>query len=327
MAKSPKQKLKLLYLLKILWENSDDAHPCTMADIISQLWECGIIAERKTIYDDMDALREFGFDIIARRGKGAGYYLAARDFDLPELKLLVDAVQASKFITLRKSNELIKKLEKHASKHEAGHLRRQVHILGRVKTMNEQIYYNVDILHAAIADDRKVGFKYFEYNVDKKKIHRYDEAEYTVCPLALMWDDENYYLIAYHDRYQDISHFRVDKMDNLHMLSEKANCPINKNRFDLAEYSKQIFGMFSGEKQHVEIRFENSLVGVVLDRFGKDIFLTRDGDDRFVAQLHVSVSPVFLSWVFQFGTKAKIISPANVASEMQAYAGRVYDVY
>lgn len=212
MPKSTNQKLKILYLMRMLEERTDDAHVLTLAEIQESLASLGIRAERKSLYDDMEALRTFGIPVERRGGKDGGYYIAERTFQLPELKLLVDAVQSSKFITKKKSTELIAKIASFTSTYEARQLDRQVFVTGRVKTDNEQVYYNVDNLHRAISSNRAVTFQYFEWNTDKEKILRHGGALYTVSPFALTWDNENYYLVAYDHMKKMIHHYRVDKM-------------------------------------------------------------------------------------------------------------------
>ena len=299
MPKSSNQKLKLLYLKKIMQEKTDENHPITVPQIIAELARYDIQAERKSIYDDLEALRVYGLDIECVKSKTTGYYIASREFELPELKLLADAVASSRFITEKKSKELIKKIESLASMHEAKQLQRQVYVMGRVKTMNEKIYYNVDEIHQAIADNRQIAFKYFEYTVDKEKRYRHDGEKYVVSPYALSWDDENYYLIAYYPKYPNLSHFRVDKMESIESLEElRLSMPDTKD-FNLAEYSKKVFGMFSGEEEQIRIRFDNSLIGVVLDRFGQDVIISKVDENSFVISICACISPTLLGWLFR----------------------------
>lgn len=215
MPRSANQKLKLLCLCRILWERTDEDHPLTVPELIQALEAWDIKAERKSIYDDMEALRTLGMDVQSRKGKSPGWFLGERTFQLAELKLLVDAVQSSKFITQRKSSELIRKLESQASVHQARQLQRQVYVDRRVKSMNESVYYTIDKLHTAIANRKAVTFKYFEYNVKKEKVFRREGKRYTVSPLGLIWDNENYYLAGYDHRSCEMRHYRVDKMAEL----------------------------------------------------------------------------------------------------------------
>ncbi len=310
MAKSANQKLKLLYICDMI-KDTDENFTLSVNDIIARLSELDITAERKSIYDDIECLKRFGLDI--ERNKN-GYYLASRDFETPELKLLVDAVQCSKFITQKKSLSLIKKLESLSSKSAAQSLQRQVYVFNRVKTMNESIYYNVDKIHTAIENNVKIKFKYFDYTSEKKK--KYRDKSYEVSPYALSWEDENYYLVAYDTDSAKIKHYRVDKMENITLTEHKREGREEFKNFDLAEYSHGIFGMYGGEKQNVKIRFDNSLAGVVIDRFGKDIMMIPDGDSHFTINLNVAVSPQFFAWIFGFGNLAKVISPQSVVKEI-----------
>ncbi len=311
MAKRSNQKLKILYLMQILLQYTDQNHGLSINEIIEKLSAFGIEAERKSLYDDLELLRIYGLDIEKNRTASVKYYIASRDFELPELKLLVDAVQSSKFITRRKSNELIKKLESFASVYEAGVLNRQVFVANRIKTMNESIYYSVDYIHNAISENRQISFKYFDWNIKKEKQLRKNGQPYVVSPWALTWDDENYYLIAFDDSAKKIKHYRVDKMLELSVLDEKRLGGDCFNNFDMAVYSKQTFGMYGGEETSVKLRCKNGIAGRVIDRFGSDIIMIPDGDEYFTVTVKVAISPLFYTWIMNFGEDIKIISPES----------------
>lgn len=313
---SPNQKMKLLYLMKILLERTDENHMLTIADMISALAGYGIAAERKSLYSDMELLRVFGLNIEMQKSKSFGYYIDTRRFELPELKLLVDAVQSSRFITAKKSNELIKKLSSLSSVHQAKELKRQVVVAERPKALNESIYYNVDAIHAAINGRQKIRFKYFDYNAEKKRIYRKDGHQYCQTPVVLCWNDDKYYLICYSSKYDGFTHYRVDRMSHVEVCSEEID-KIDKKRFNVAEHTKQVFGMFGGELVNTKLRFDNSLVNAVLDKFGTELHLYKCGE-QFEINVNVSNSPVFLSWIFQFGDKAEIISPDSLRKSMTA---------
>lgn len=315
MPRQKNQKLKLLYLYKILMENTDEGHPMTVPQMIEELSGYGVAAERKSIYDDLETLRSFGADIVYRKTKNHEYYIGGRTFELPELKLLADAVASSKFITERKSSELIKKIESLCSRHEAKQLRRQVHVMGRAKTMNEKIYYNVDIIHQAIALDRQISFRYFEYNLKKEKQYRQGGEKYTASPYALSWDDENYYMTAYYEKYGSLSNFRVDKMESVKILDQTRQKLPNDGEFDPAEYSKKVFGMYAGREEKISLQFDNSLIGVVLDRFGHDISIIPAGENSFIINVNAYISPTFIGWLFGFGNKVRILSPRSLIDE------------
>jgi len=304
--------------MKILLDHTDETHMLSVNELISKLADMGIQAERKTIYDDIETLRQFGLDIVMEKAKTYGYYVASREFELPELKLLADAVQSSKFITERKTHQLIKKLEGFMSKHDAGKLRRQVYVQNRVKSMNESIYYSVDALHEAISEDKKISFKYSDYDIQKNQVFRRGGEPYIVSPAALTWNEENYYLIAHSEERDGIAHFRVDRMSNVRKLPE-SRCP-DVAEFKLAEYSKKVFGMFSGEEAEVKLRVNNKLIGGVIDRFGKDVIMIPDGENHFTIRVKVALSPIFYGWLFQFGDLCEVQEPQSLKSDLKKRA-------
>ncbi len=318
MAKSSNQKLKLLYLLKILSEQTDDGHSMTLHGIQSALQAYDISAERKSLYDDIEALRNYGVDVIGEsKGKSYEYHIGERQFELAELKLLVDAVQASKFITVKKSAQLIKKLEGLTSVHEARQLQRQVYVADRIKTMNESIYYNVDILHNAISRNVKIRFQYTQWTVNKELQMKKNGELYEVSPWALSWDNENYYLVAFDTADAIIKHYRVDKMMKLVLTEEGREGREFFEQFNMASYTRKMFGMYHGTEQTVKIQFANELAGVVIDRFGKDVYLRPVDGEHFVAHVKVAVSRQFIAWVIGLGKGAKILAPEAVAEEMK----------
>lgn len=327
MAKSSNQKLKLLYLLRFLMQYSDEEHPLSTAQLIAELAENGISAERKSIYADIEALQMFGIDIIQSKGRNGGYYIGERDFELPELKLLVDSVQSSKFITQEKTYKLIKKIENLAGVYDGQLLQRQVYVTNRVKSMNESIYYAVDVVSDAINQNQKIRYRYFEYTVEKERRYRHNGAFYEVSPFALIWDDENYYMLAWDSEAEKMKHYRVDKMSEVSLTDEKREGTEIFGKTDMSAYTKSVFGMFGGEEQKVKIRFANHLVGAVLDRFGRDTIVIKDGCEHFTVTVNVVVSGQFLAWVFAFGDEAEIISPQNVRDEMKTYAETVIKKY
>lgn len=309
MPKSERQKWKILLLKDLLEQRSDEAHPLSMQQLIDALKADGVLAERKSIYNDIACLQEYGMDIELKKGPAGGYYLASRLFELPELKLLVDAVQSSKFLSQRKSLQLIGKLEQLANVHDGGQLHRQVVVSGRVKTMNESIYYHVDRIHEAIGLDRQIKFRYFDWGPDREKHYR--PGPYAASPYALCWADENYYLIADSARH-GITHYRVDKMDAIELTDQPRAVTEQSRALNLADYSRAVFSMYNGQSVAVKMRFDNAMAGVVIDRFGRDAMLIPDGPSHFTLTADIAVSPVFLSWVIQFGNRAKIVSPAPV---------------
>lgn len=300
-------------------EQTDENHHITMSEIINQLSLYGISAARKALYEDIEALRTFGLDIKQLKGNTSGYFVASREFELPELKLLADAVTSSRFLTEKKSNELLKKIEGLASRHEAKQIQRQVFVANRVKAMNERIYINVDTIHRAISEGKKISFKYFDYGLDKKK--KYRDGLRVCSPYALSWDDERYYLISYYEKYQKITNFRIDRMESVEVLEELSE-PKPKD-FNVAEYMKSSFSMFSGEAEEVKLRFDNSLINTVLDRFGNEITVIPDGDNHFTVRVKVKAEPPFFAWLFQFGSKVDIVEPIELK---QKYKNQLEDV-
>lgn len=328
MPKSSNQKLKLIYLMKILLERTDETHGITMSEIIDALAAYDISAERKSLYSDIENLRLYGLDIIGtQEDRTYFYHIGNRQFELAELKLLVDSVQSAKFITAKKSNELIKKIEGLASKYEASQLHRQVFVSGRVKTMNESIYYNVDRIHTAIADNSRINFQYFQWNVEKKMELRHDGAVYEVSPWSLSWDDENYYLIAYDGAEGIIKHFRVDKMLNIKSNGKEREGKQAFKSFDMAAYARKTFGMYGGKEEWVRIECDNSFAGVMIDRFGKDVSMIRVDDKRFAVNVEVAVSRQFLAWIIGLGEGVTITGPDSVVEMMHAEIDRLVRQY
>ena len=327
MAKSEKQKLKLLYIMQCLTEKTDAEHSVTTQEIIDYLALQGINAERKSIYTDIDLLIDYGMDIVKNSGRSGGYTLVSRQFELAELKLLVDAVQSSKFITTKKSRDLIGKLETLCSKYEAGQLHRQVVVTNRNKTVNENIYYNVDIIYNAIAENVKIQFQYFEWDVNKEMHLRRNGKVYEVSPWLLTWDDENYYLVGFDSEAGIIKHYRVDKMLHITMSDEPREGKERFEKFDLAAYAKKSFGMYSGKEQKVKLYMENQLAGVIVDRFGKDAMMRPVDKTHFTALVDVAVSRQFIHWVFALGDGAKIVGPEEVVKFAQEEIRRLQEEY
>jgi len=329
MAKSSNQKLKLLYLIKILSEKTDENHCMSAQRLIDELAKYDIKAERKSIYDDINCLNYFGFDILNVKSRTeGGYYLASREFELPELKLLVDAVQASRFITVKKSRELIAKIEKMAGPFEARKLQRQVLVAGRIKTENESIYYNVDKIHNAIQDNTQISFVYLNWNVKKELKPRRDGQVYQISPLALTWKDENYYLIAYDDEEAKIKHFRVDKMSRISQLENKIRQGLEEfGKIDVAAYTNTTFGMFGGDETSVMLQLPNEMAGIILDRFGKEITIRQVEDGIISVRIKVAVSNQFYGWLTGLGKEVTILGPEQVKNDYQRYIENILIQY
>lgn len=327
MAKSYNQKIKLLFLMDLLMKKTDADHTISMKEILNELEKNGISGARKSIYSDIETLKEYGMEIEYRKEHPEGYYLVDRAFELPELKLLVDAVQASKFITEKKSRSLIGKLEGLASMYEARQLRRQVYVADRVKTMNESIYYNVDKLHNAISANVQIAFEYTRWGMeDKVKLINKGKV-YHISPWMLSWTDENYYLIGYDSEQGMMKHFRVDKMLCIELTEEKRQGSELFEKMDPAIYSKNMFGMFSGESEMLSIEIPEYLLGVFVDRFGKDISVRKTGDGYFTVHIQVIVSEQFFGWLTGLGKGVIIKSPQKTVWEYQEYLKGILERY
>ena len=327
MPKSINQKAKLLYIQKFLLEETDENHSLTVNQIITKLASYGISAERKSIYDDIETLRNFGVDIICIRSRSNSYFIGERSFQLPELKLLVDAVEASKFITGKKTMELIKKLEGCTSKYQASSLHRQVIVKDRIKNMHESIYYNVDKLHQAIADKKQISFKYMEWTIDKDEKFRKNGVKYVENPCSLCWDNDNYYLITFNSKHQKNLLYRVDRMAEVTILDTACEGCEKSKSFDLVSHAQKHFGMYGGEVTNVEMQFDKSLTGVIIDRFGKDVEIKKADDNNFTICVDIAVSPVFFGWLMSLGTKGKVLGPAWVKRELGKNCKKILNYY
>lgn len=330
MAKSENQKLKLLYLYRILLEKTDDTHAVTLDEIMKELERFEISSERKSIYNDLNCLRQYGIEIDKRQADKTTYYhLQSRPFQLAELKLLVDSVQSSRFITKNKSKELIQKLERFSSKYEAQQLQRQVYMTDRPKTVNENIYNNVDRIHMAINENRVIEFHYFQWNVAKEMKVKREGAWYRVSPWALSWDSDNYYMVAYDGEENKIKHYRVDKMLDIRLTGQKREGQTSFREFNMASYCKKLFGMFGGEEQTVTLQCYNDMAGIIIDRFGQEVTLRKIDEEHFTVNVKVAVSSQFLAWVMALGEKVIIIAPEEVVGRMREEVlrlGRQYGV-
>lgn len=322
MSRGTNQKFKFTYLMKIMLEKTDDEHSLTMPQIMEELEKYDVTAERKSIYTDFqDMTEKFGVEIIKEQiGRETYYHVGAREFELAEVKLLIDAIQSSKFITQTKSRELITKIKSFVSEHQAKQLQRQVYINDRGKTMNESVYYNVDDIHTAINQNKKIRFKYFKWDINTKLVPRHNGDWFIVSPWALTWDDENYYMVAFDDLDSKIKHYRVDKMMHISIEEEKRSGRDVFRNFDMAEYSKATFGMYQGQKAKVKIQFANYMCGVFIDRFGKDISFRPIDDEHSEFHVDVNVSPQFFGWIFSLGKDVKVTGPSEVVERMKVLA-------
>ena len=327
MAGESRQKLKLLYLREHLLRNTDEDHAVTVRDLQDMLAEQGIRASRQTLYDDLDLLGPdgYGMDIVQN---GRYYRVVSRDFELQEVKLLVDMVQSSNFITSRKTSSLIAKLETLCSRFQGAGLQRTVYVRNRVKNMDESVYLNVDVISEAIASDRQISFQYFSYNTAKERVLRHGGRIHIVSPYALIWVDQNYYLLAWYADAGELRHYRVDRMTR---ISVRKKAPREgREAFaatDMATYTTRVFSMFSGEPTFVRLRFAGRLTDPVLDRFGTDVILVPEPDGHFTVTLEVVVSPPFFAWLTAFGEDAEILGPPAVREAYRDHLAGILKQY
>ena len=322
MSKGSNQKLKLSILCKIMQEKTDDEHSLTLAQIIKELEKYDITAERKSLYDDFKCMEEnLGIEVIKEQeGRETYYHVGSRTFELAEVKLLIDAIQSSKFISKSKSDVLIKKMNAFVSEHQAKQLKRQVYVNDRIKTMNESIYYSVDSIHNAISGNKQIEFLYCSWTIDKKLEPRKEGKKYKVSPWALTWADENYYLVAYDSEAGKVKHYHVDKMMKLSVSEDRREGEEHFKNFDMTSYALENFSMFGGEIRHVHIEFPNDKVGIFIDRFGKDITIRKTGQDRSMIAVDVAVSLQFFGWIFSLGSDVKITGPSDVVDKAKESA-------
>ena len=317
--KGKNQKLKLLYLAKIMQEQTDETHYLTMPEIISELAKYDIEAQRKSIYDDLATLTDYGIDIVKEQsGSKTYYHCVSREFELAEIRLIIDAISSSKFITVRKSKDLIRKLENMLSLYDAKLVDREVYVSGRIKNMNESIFYTVDAIQNAIANNHRVKFQYYSWNVDGKMELRHDGAFYDISPWALVWDDENYYMIGFDDKTKEIKHYRVDKMLHTEEINQKRQGRERFKKEDKDAYTKRHFRMFGGDEERVTLLCTNDMANVIIDQFGRDTKMIKVDDEHFEAKVDVVVSNQFFGWIFALEGKITIIGPSNVKKRLEA---------
>lgn len=318
-------KDRTLYVLKYLWQNTDEDHPATTADILSALDDEGLSINRHTITTDIEQLQEFGIDVIHTKGSPNKYFIGARQLELPELKLLVDAVESSRFISARKSKELVGKLCSMTSTHQAKELNRHLYVDGKIKSDNKILYYTVDLLHKAINESKRIQFKYVEYTEDKKKVHKHDGYVYEFSPYALLWQNDCYYVLGYSDKHKIITKFRVDRIEKAELTDKTF---VQKTpEFDINAYLKNIFSMYDGEMQSVRLKCDSDMMKVLIDRFGTEVDTAVYEKGGFLADVKVSVSPTFFGWLFGFGGKIRIVDPPNIVEDYIRAARNVIDWY
>ncbi|MDE6605817.1 MAG: WYL domain-containing protein [Clostridia bacterium] len=309
-----KQKIKILKLYEILSNKSDEANPLSTQDLIDRLKAEGISVERKTLYDDIELLNNCGYEIMQVRKKQNMYYVSDRNFDTAEVRILIDAVGASSFITPEKTDRLIDKIASLAGSHKGEVIKNNIVVFDTTKRDNEQIYYNVFNINEAIITKKKISFKYYKFNAKGEKIAMHDDKPYKVNPIATMVSNDNYYLICVSDKYKDVSHYRIDRMENVKIMPDEITLPDELKDFDPRKNKKQIFSMYLGKTQNVTFEIEPDIVEVIFDKFGKNTKLSPYGDKyRFTTEIQISDS--FFGWCMGLGTKIEIISPRDVKAQ------------
>ena len=320
-------RIKLLKIWEILCQETDEEHPIESTALIEKLNEMGITCNRKTLYNDIQVLCDCGYEVLCQRGKKNAYYVLDRSFDLPELHILLDAVQAASFITEKKSAELIEKIASLAGSRSGEVLKRNIVAFNTTKNTNESIYYSVNEITLAITQGRKLSFTYFDYDGAHQRVYRKDGQIYKVNPFATVFSNDNYYLICYDDKHNDMMHYRVDRMDQVTMLSDKS-LPLPKgSRFNVKKHKKQLFGMFIGEEEKVKFEVDKTLLDVVYDKFGRDIKFSAKDDNTYVFSADIQVSPIFYGWCCAFGDKLKVVRPDNVVLGIKEHIDQLKAIY
>jgi len=324
------QKLRLLFLYKLFLRETDEAHPKTRKELCEMLESRhDICVERKTFYDDLSLLESIGIDIAKGEKKGS-YFLASKDFEMPELHLLIDAIQSSQFITEKKSRALIEKLTAFCSHYEGEQLKSQVRLSTRNKTLNESIFYNIDALYEAIAAGKQISFLYFNWDLKDGKLtraYRHGGKRYKVSPFAIVWDDEKYYLIAYDVAAGGLRHYRIDKMEKIEQEQDYRQGGDLLEKFDSGDYAVKHFGMYGGEQQQITLRFRQEMLGVAIDQFGKQASLRPQTDGHFLLITKVAVSPQFFGWLCSLEDGVEIIAPADVRQKFARMLQGLHDTY
>lgn len=318
------RKIKLVKLLELLRLDTDEQHPMTTSQICARLDEMGIVCDRRTLSKDIALLNEQGYEVMDTTvGHEKGYYVEDRSFSIPELKILMDAVQAASFITEKKTAELLGKIAVLGGSHRAEILESNIVNFKTTKHSNEQIFYNVDALEQAIDQQKKVLFRYFDLNEHGQKIYRRDGHRYVVEPIALVFNEDNYYMLCYSSRYQKTSTYRIDRMEAVTVLEESITDTALALKNEVGPYTEQVFKMYAGEAVDIVIEFQDGLIGVVFDKFGEDTKMMRSGEHKCVATVKVQISPVFWGWLFQFAGEMQLLSPENLVQEYKERAKQI----
>ncbi len=325
------QKVKLLYIIKILTEHTDEEHPMSASEICEHLAGYGVTAERKAIYDDIECLVTFGYDIIQTRTPKNGYFLGARDFELPEIFLLSDAVRTARFISKKKTRELTAKLDGMLSSYQSARREKGIYIDGSDKTRNEEIFYNIDKINTAIENHRKISLKYGKRVLTENREIVTEYKTHIVSPYAMTWQDDHYYLIGNYEKYDNLMHLRIDRMRSVEILDDAARpfseVSVYDETFDVADYTKKLFGMFGGEESQIKLRCNRKILEQVADRFGEDIFITNLSENHFEFSVTAVISEAFVTWIMNYEDKIEVLSPINLREMLEERAEKIAVIY
>ncbi len=322
---SKSRKIKLLKIWEILSQNTDEKNPMPTPVLIERLAEYGVEVDRKILYSDIKLLNDFGYEVMCRRSSSNEYYVEDRKFNVPEMHILMDAIRAAGFITEKKTDELVNKIAQLAGSQRAEVLTRNIVEFNTMKSINENIYYSVYEIASAIEEKKKISFSYFDYDTKHRKVYRKKKSDptqnrkYKVNPLATVFSDDNYYLICYDDWFGNLAHYRIDRMDEVTMLDVPISEEAQSNKAEIVKHKQQLFGMFGGDKQKVSFEADKSLIDVVFDFFGADLYISETSGDKIIFTAEVQVSKPFIAWCCSFGTGVKVTAPQTVVETVKNY--------
>ena len=325
------QKIKLLYIIKILTEYTDEQHPLSAGEICEKLAMYDITAERKAIYDDIECLISFGYDIIQTRMPKNGYFLGSREFELPEIYLLGDAVRTARFISEKKTRELTAKLEGLLSRYQSDRRIKGIYIDGSSKTRNEEIFYNIDTINTAIKKHQKITLKYGKRILKNGREIVTEYKERKVSPYAMTWQDDHYYLIGNYDKYDNLMHLRIDRMRAVNILDEPSRhfseVSEYSDTFDVVDYTQKLFGMFGGETNEIKLRCKTQMLEQAADRFGENIFITNVTENSFDFTVKAAISDGLVTWIMNYGDMIEVIKPFELRQKVADRATKIVQIY
>lgn len=320
-------KIKLLKILEILRQDSDEERPLSTPELCSKLNEQGIVCDRRVLAKDIDQLIESGYDIIRVKERSTKYFIADRSFDVPELRILMDAVQAASFITPKKTEVLLDKIAELGGSHRAALLKRNVWF-NTTKHTNEDILYIINEIDNAITNGKQLTFIYFDYTAEGEREYRKNGELYTVNPITTVFNNDNYYLVCYSDKHKDrVAHYRIDRMEKVNTENKNITPSAVAKQFDPAKHYNEVFGMFTGETEQVTFEVDAKLLDAMIDRFGENIKFTKKENGKLMFTAQVQVSPLFFGWCCSFGDLLKVVNPSNLIKEIQAHLSAILGTY